>query len=174
MLHCVQVGSQKWDHGQLQLRGGAAQGSGSLSGEPKREQRRGLSNATAPTSSKTFKGCPSTYTACDSTKNATTSTTSTSGSEPEVKTQVHGPHVNGAGSEQLKGGADSSTGPEDIDSTACAVEVNTTTGATAGAEDIDGIACSFKVNTPTGATAGAEYINGSACTIRASEEAHGH
>ena len=148
-LHCIQVGSQKWDHGQLQLRGGAAQGSGSLSGEPKREQWRGLSNATTPTSSRTFKGCPSTYTVCDSTKNATTST---SGSDPKVETQVHGPYVNDARSEQLKGAGDSSTGPGDIDGMACAVEVNTTAGATASAE----------------------YLNSLACTIRASEEAHGH
>ena len=128
------------------------EGSSSLFGKPKREERRGLGNATAPTSGRTFKGCPSTNTTCDLTKNAATSTTSTGGSNRKVKTQIHGPQVSDAGAEQRKSAAGSSRGSKDIDGAGRGVEVNATTAATSGAE----------------------YLDGSACAVSGSEEGHGH
>jgi hypothetical protein len=149
VLHCVQIGNEKWDRRQRRVRGGAAQGARSLFGEPKREQRRGLTNAT---SRRAFKDCPSSDTTCNSTQDAPTGTTGTSGCNPEVETQVHSPWVSAARAEQVNGAA----------------------GPTTGAKIIDNAACTFNIDCTEGTTAGAESLDGAACAFGASEEAHGH
>jgi hypothetical protein len=149
VLHGVQIGNEKWDRRQRRVRGGAAEGARSLFGEPKREQRRGLTNAT---SCRTFKACPSTDTTCNSTQDAPTGTTGTSGGNPEVETQVHSPRISAARAEQVNGAA----------------------GPTTGAEIIDDAACAFKFDCTGGTTAGADYLDGAACACGASEEAHSH